>query len=192
MCVLMMRRHWVLAGVVVLMAMLLSLAVACGDDEDDDDDVVDLATPTEMAMDETPMETMMDETPMGTMDGGMGTMEMGENEVHLHESEYAIEGETDEIPSPAAGEVVFEIHNDGELEHDFLVIKTDLAEGELPLSGEQVDVNATGVEVIDQLTAIPPEEAQVLSVDLEAGNYVLICNIVGHYELGMHTTLTVQ
>jgi uncharacterized cupredoxin-like copper-binding protein len=31
-----------------------------------------------------------------------------------------------------------------------------------------------------------------LSVDLQPGHYVIICNITGHYEAGMHTELTVS
>jgi uncharacterized cupredoxin-like copper-binding protein len=29
-----------------------------------------------------------------------------------------------------------------------------------------------------------------LTVDLQPGRYVLVCNIPGHYKLGMHTALT--
>jgi len=54
------------------------------------------------------------------------------------------------------------------------------------------------VEVIDEIEDIPVGETQSLTVDLEAGKYVLICNIYdeaeaeAHYAEGMRTAFTVE
>jgi len=60
------------------------------------------------------------------------------------------------------------------------------------VDGTTVDENATGVDVVDEIEEFDAGTTEVLSVGLEAGNYVLICNVATHYDLGMHATLTVQ
>lgn len=108
---------------------------------------------------------------------------------------------TDES-SASAGEVTFEVENTGPDDvHEFVVIKTDLAPDALP-TGEDgsVDEAGEGIEVIDEIEDIPVGDTPSLTVDLDAGNYVLICNIVeehegeieAHYTLGMRTAFTVE
>jgi hypothetical protein len=52
--------------------------------------------------------------------------------------------------------------------------------------------------VIDEIEDIPVGETQSVTVDLEAGNYVLICNIFdeteneAHYAEGMRIAFTVE
>jgi hypothetical protein len=52
------------------------------------------------------------------------------------------------------------------------------------------------MEVIDEIEDIPVGESQDLTVSLDAGSYVLICNIVEsgevHYAMGMRTAFTVE
>ena len=102
--------------------------------------------------------------------------------------------------STQAGEVTFEVTNDGpEDEHEFVVIKTDLDPGDLPTdSTGAVDEDGDGIEVIDELEEIPVGETEELTVNLEAGSYVLICNIFedseneSHYQNGMRTAFEVE
>lgn len=88
------------------------------------------------------------------------------------------------------GEIAFEVSNAGQLLHEFLVIRTDLAEDALPIDGVQVDESQ--LNVVAGTIELPPGQSQLLLTDLEAGNYVLICNIPGHYNAGMHRTFTVK
>ena len=53
--------------------------------------------------------------------------------------------------SSKAGEVTFTIENDGTIGHEFLVVKTDIAPGEIPLDGDQFPEPADGLEVIDEI-----------------------------------------
>ena len=86
--------------------------------------------------------------------------------------------------------------------HEFVIIKTDLEPDALPTAADgSVDEAGAGIEVIDEIEDIPAgESADPLAVDLEAGSYVLICNIVdedvsppeSHYQEGMHTAFTVE
>jgi len=167
-------RRWLPAATIVVVGAFLSLAIACSDDSNDGGDNGGDATATEVTS-ETPSETI------------------AANEVHISEMEYAIENlDGGDLPSPTAGEVTFEVHNDGEIVHEFVIIKTDLPEASLPVDGTTVDENATGVDVVDEIEEFDAGTTEVLSVGLEAGNYVLICNVATHYDLGMHATLTVQ
>jgi uncharacterized cupredoxin-like copper-binding protein len=95
-----------------------------------------------------------------------------------------------------AGEVTFDITNDGANVHEFVVFKTDLPADQLPTTEEEgatvVDEEAEGLELIDEVEDISPGASATLTVDLEPGNYVLLCNVPGHYARGMHATFTVS
>ena len=88
------------------------------------------------------------------------------------------------------GQVTFIARNTGATAHDLIVLKTDLANDKIPLDGQTGKAKEDGK--VDGLTDIPPGQTRNLRVDLPAGHYVLICNVPGHYQLGMHTDLTVQ
>lgn len=94
--------------------------------------------------------------------------------------------------SASAGDVTFDVTNDAEQSHEFVVIKTDLAEDQLPLDDEGVDESADGVEVVDEIEDVGGGSEQSLTVNLDAGSYVLICNLPGHYAQGMHAAFTVS
>jgi uncharacterized cupredoxin-like copper-binding protein len=95
--------------------------------------------------------------------------------------------------STDAGDVTFAVTNEGPAMHEFVVVKTDLAEDALP-TDENGDVTeeGTGMEVVDEIEDIAPDADESLTVSLDAGTYVLMCNLPGHYSRGMHTTLTVS
>jgi len=97
----------------------------------------------------------------------------------------------------AAGEVTFTIDNIGEKDHEFVIVKTDLAPDALPTAEDgSVDEEGDGVELIDEIEDIPVGESQDVTATLDAGSYVLICNIVEgdevHYAVGMRTAFTVE
>lgn len=92
--------------------------------------------------------------------------------------------------SASAGEVGFAVTNEGAILHNFRVIRSDLAQDALPVAGGQVDENAVDVRLrIDDIAA---GETKAAAAELAAGSYVLICNIPGHYQLGMHMSFAVQ
>jgi uncharacterized cupredoxin-like copper-binding protein len=107
------------------------------------------------------------------------------------ESEFKIEASP---ASAAAGAVSFQVKNSGTQTHEFVVIRTDLSEDKLPTTsgGSEVDESASGMTVVDEVEDIEAGATDNLDVTLDAGNYVLICNIPGHYQLGMHTAFTVK
>ena len=54
-----------------------------------------------------------------------------------------------------------------------------------------VDVGASG-QVSGELLNIGSNQEKTESLNLTAGDYVLICNLPGHYQQGMRTSFTVQ
>jgi uncharacterized cupredoxin-like copper-binding protein len=101
--------------------------------------------------------------------------------------------------SAPAGSVTFEISNTGPNDvHEFVVMKTDLAIDALPTAADgSVDEAGEGLEPIDEVEDIAVGASETLTVDLEAGSYVLICNIYdedeneAHYQEGMRVGFTV-
>ncbi len=84
------------------------------------------------------------------------------------------------------GEVKFTVTNDGTIGHEFLVVKTDMAVGEIPLDGDHFPEPADGLEVVDEIGEFKVGTTETLTVNLEAGKYQLVCNLPGHYKNGMH------
>lgn len=100
-------------------------------------------------------------------------------------------------PSPAsapAGTVTFVVTNSGTQEHEFVVLKTDLAADNLPFDEDADEAleEGEGVTPIDEIESIMPGETMNLVVDLEAGHYALICNLEGHYRMGMRSDFDVS
>jgi len=95
--------------------------------------------------------------------------------------------------SGSAGDLTFDVTNDAEQTHEFVVFKTDLAEDALPTDDEGlVDESGEGVELIDEIEDIEGGSTQSLTVNLDAGNYVFLCNLPGHYAQGMHASFSVS
>ena len=89
------------------------------------------------------------------------------------------------------GKVTFAVSNKGTVEHDFIVIRSDLAADALPTAGGAVD--ETQVEVVGRAVRIRVRGVDVnVSLDLAAGSYVLICNIPAHYDRGQRIAFTME
>jgi hypothetical protein len=123
-----------------------------------------------------------------------------DNTVAATLQEFAVSADPSSV---ATGSVTFDVSNDGPDDvHEFVVIATDLGPAELPVDEDgAVDEGGEGIEVVDEIEEIPVGESRSLTVDLEAGNYVLICNILqeepngtleAHYSEGMRTGFTVE
>jgi uncharacterized cupredoxin-like copper-binding protein len=105
-----------------------------------------------------------------------------------------------EVASADAGEITFHITNDGPEDiHEFVVVKTDLEPGELPTDDTgAVDEEGEGMEVMGEVEDLAIDATEDLTLSLDAGSYVLICNIYSeeeqeaHYEEGMRTAFTVE
>jgi uncharacterized cupredoxin-like copper-binding protein len=92
--------------------------------------------------------------------------------------------------SAPAGPVTFDITNGGATVHEFEVLRTDTGADALPVDSGVVQTSADGIEIVDEVEEIAPGTSAGLSVELQAGTYVVICNVSGHYEQGMFTSFT--
>ena len=103
------------------------------------------------------------------------------------------------LSSARVGDVTFAVRNAGPDDiHEFVVIRTDLSLIALPTDEHgAVDEAGGGMEVKGEIEDIPVGASQELTLDLEPGAYVLICNIYdeeeneAHYQEGMRTSFTV-
>ncbi len=93
------------------------------------------------------------------------------------------------------GSVTFNVKNEGKLAHQFVVIKSDLPKAELPRQASGA-VDETQVQVVKKIDEIAAGGAADVTVPVDAGKYILICNIfrdgVSHYLSGMYNSFTVD
>jgi uncharacterized cupredoxin-like copper-binding protein len=114
----------------------------------------------------------------------------GSGGIIVKEGDFFIDPDSTSAP---AGEVSFDIRNEGPQTHEFVVFKTDLDPANLPTNEDgTVDEEGQGLEHIDEVEGIATCTSGSLSANLAAGNYVFICNLPGHYGSGMHTGFTVR
>ncbi len=149
-------------------ALSLALLAACSSDEDaDTDDAEATAAATEAAGDDA------DDDAETTITVGM--------------TEFAFELSAASAP---AGEVTFEVTNNGALPHEFKVVRSDEAPDSLPLDGAVVD--ESDLDIVDSIDEFAAGTTESGTFELEAGNYILLCNIAGHYQGGMFTAFVVE
>ena len=102
----------------------------------------------------------------------------------------------------AAGPITFTVKNAGTMEHEMIVLKTDLPYNHLPVTdaGDPPVAVKTGANKVDEANNVgetgdpnlKPGETRSFTVKLAAGKYVLLCNLAGHYQMGMRAPFTVQ
>jgi uncharacterized cupredoxin-like copper-binding protein len=105
--------------------------------------------------------------------------------------DFTLRRDVDVVP---AGTVRFRILNQGPTTHELSVIRTDRAPDKLPLQRDGLTINedAPGMHFINEAEGIEIGDRRTLALRLAAGNYVLYCNMEGHYLGGMHAALTVR
>ena len=102
---------------------------------------------------------------------------------HLLLTEWAITGLESSITHEiTVGNSALEVHNAGHTVHGFGIWRG----GEV--QGDQV----VGGFLVAQTTYIQPGGVQALKVDLEPGEYVLVCNVRGHVARGMHAEVILR
>ena len=96
--------------------------------------------------------------------------------------------------SGPAGKFTFSVKNTGPAAHEFVVFKTDLPAGSLPLHADEpeVDEEGAGVTHVDEIGDLQVGETKTLAIDLAPGAYVFICNLPAHYGQGMYVAFKVQ
>jgi uncharacterized cupredoxin-like copper-binding protein len=99
---------------------------------------------------------------------------------------------TPSITTAKAGEVSFHVTNNAtDQDHEMVVVKTDLPADQLPLDANG-NVDEDKINSMGEVEGLTPGTSKDLTLTLEPGHYVLMCNMPGHYKQGMHVDFTVQ
>ena len=87
-----------------------------------------------------------------------------------------------------AGRVTFVVRNDGTRAHELVVLRSDRPAGRLPIKGgKAVEAGRRG-----EIPPIPSGGSKRLTLTLRTGKYVLLCNLMGHYQAGQFSALRVR
>ena len=127
-----------------------------------------------------------------TQAGGAQTATAGGKALTIKMTDFAF---TPKNPTVSAGAVRITTPNDGSVEHELVVLKTDKPAGSLPVKGNEVDeegLEAKGVENAGEIEEVGPGQTKSNTFQLDPGTYAMICNLPAHYQQGMYGTLTVK
>jgi hypothetical protein len=150
-------------------------AVSTADDVADTDDAGTTDTAPQATEPATPA------TDPGTTDPGTtdpGTTDSGDGAAGEAIAASLVEWAIEAPAEYTAGDVTFTVSNDGQFPHEFVVIRGDGYES-LPLEdGGAVDEAALDQgALVDRADRIGAGDSVDLTVSLEPGNYVLLCNL---------------
>jgi uncharacterized cupredoxin-like copper-binding protein len=101
-------------------------------------------------------------------------------------NDRSIELSATDVPS---GDVTFHVSNAGTMTHEFEVFGTDLDDAALPVDNGVVQ--SDGLRDEGEVEDVAPGTSVDFDLNLDPGHYVAICNLPGHYLLGMHVAFTV-
>jgi uncharacterized cupredoxin-like copper-binding protein len=109
----------------------------------------------------------------------------GGQHIAVSEKEFAITLAS----KPTGGLTTFDVKNDGAVAHEFVIVKTDLAQDKLPQASGEVDEDQ--LDALGEVEDVAPGTTKSFTVDLAAGHYVVFCNVPGHYPAGMHQEVSI-
>ncbi len=93
--------------------------------------------------------------------------------------------------SAKSGNVTFRIVNSGAIVHEAVVIQTDLAADKLPMNADG-DVDEEKLTSMGEQGDIEAGKTVDLTLNLNPGRYLIICNLAGHFKNGMYTEFVVN
>ena len=116
--------------------------------------------------------------------------------IDVTEDSYSIKFENNKTTLPS-GKLTFHVTNKAtDQEHEFVIFKTDLTWDQMPTKSDgSVDEEGKGVTHIDEIGGIPAGQTKSLTVNLQPGKYIAICNLTdpsSHFQAGMHYAFTVK
>ena len=96
------------------------------------------------------------------------------------------------ISSVKAGKVTFDVTNlSRSIVHEMIVVAVENPNAPLPYDYSTGQIPEKQVKMLGETEEMEPNAEKTISLDLKPGNYLLICNVPGHYAAGMWTPLTV-
>lgn len=120
---------------------------------------------------------------------GMGLMHKMMMSGDMKMGAMGITASATEIP---AGDVTFTVTNDSKsMIHEMVLSAVTDPEAELPYLVDEMKVDEDAAGHLGEVAELDPGKSGELTLTLEPGDYLLFCNIPGHYALGMWTLITV-
>ena len=80
------------------------------------------------------------------------------------------------------GNSLLEVHNGGHTVHSFVIWRGGEVQGDQVIGGT----------LVAQTPYIQPGGVALLEVDLEPGEYILVCDVQGHVARGMHAEVVLE
>ncbi len=87
-----------------------------------------------------------------------------------------------------AGRVRLSVTNKGQLHHQLVVLRTPTPAAKLATNG----MTAVETGKVGEIAMLEPGQTRTLTLRLEPGHYVLLCNLPGHYKAGQRADLAVR
>lgn len=112
-------------------------------------------------------------------------------EVAFELDEWVIRPSTLRAPP---GTVIFRVRNAGSFPHQFVIARTDLGPGRLPVLPGEEGVDESQLEIVGRIEEIAPGETRELILELEPASYVIFDNLSNgdsFYLNGMYTRFTI-
>jgi len=107
----------------------------------------------------------------------------------------------DQSTAPA-GDVTFVVKNDGNIDHELVVLHTDTAFDQIPVNAAgdpPATVASAANKILEDNNVGETGEPDVQKGDtrtftiknMKPGHYVLVCNLAAHYQMGLRAPFTV-
>jgi len=126
--------------------------------------------------------------------GLLATSAFAGTTVHVVESGEGGGAMSIKVDKPAipSGDVVFSVTNNAMTEnHEMILVKLKSADQKIPVISSRHRVDEAKLKTLGEVSDLKPSDNGELKVKLGPGDYLLLCNIKGHYEAGMATRLKV-
>jgi uncharacterized cupredoxin-like copper-binding protein len=92
-----------------------------------------------------------------------------------------------------AGEVTLVAINDSKvLVHEMLIAPVRSTYSPLPYDNVHMRVDEDAAHSLGEVSELDPGQTGALTITLKPGTYILLCNVPGHYAMGMWTTIVVK
>ena len=118
---------------------------------------------------------------MGLGHGMGGNMAMANMHVRIDRTEVA------------AGDVTFNVVNDSKVNiHEMIVVPMPAPGENLPYDADSDRVKEEEAGSRGEVSELEPGQKGALTLELKPGQYILFCNIAGHFAAGMWTVITVK
>lgn len=94
--------------------------------------------------------------------------------------------------SVKAGTITFQVTNEAmKTGHEMIVVKLESKDQTFPIIASSKRVDEKALRSLGEVSNLKPGAQGTLTAMLKPGDYMLICNIKGHYQAGMYTHLSV-